>query len=56
MCPWEDAMSAYLSQEAGVAHLPSLPGPITDPVERYERLLEWADDRHDHDDRGDDQQ
>jgi len=54
MCLYEDAMSAYLSEEAGVAPTLPLPDPITDPVERYERLLEWADDRHD-DDRGDDE-
>lgn len=54
MSPYEDAMSAYLAQDE--PSIVSLPGPITDPVERYERLIEWADDRHDYDDQGDDQQ
>ncbi|WP_326828730.1 hypothetical protein OIE13_22750 [Streptosporangium sp. NBC_01810] len=50
----EDAMSAYLAREW--PPIVSLPDPVTDPVERYERLIEWADDRHDYDDQGDDQQ
>ncbi|MGS2645945.1 hypothetical protein [Streptosporangium sp. G12] len=49
---YEDAISAYLARDE--PWMPAAPTPIADPVERYERLLEWADDRHD-DDRGDDE-
>ncbi|MFI6510037.1 hypothetical protein ACIBCT_20730 [Streptosporangium sp. NPDC050855] len=53
MTRYQDAVSAYL--DCGELRILAAPDPITDPVERYERLLEWADDRHD-DDRGDDEQ